>query len=192
MPSYTPGASKGYYVWDDGQGNWFVRMNSNGERINFTGSVRSTIALSGVKPFSLESVDSLDAAETEILFDCWSSSSHDGFDFTVSKDAVLTFDFRMNGERLANSVYLGSAQHSPDVVPFSIGQKKAQSDPGVQIPSTDPVTGGGGTTPDGQSGGGGGGGGCTLHAGSGFGIEWLLLLGLVLLGTLPKSMKMKR
>jgi hypothetical protein len=79
----------------------------------------------------------------------------------------------------------GTSTPTPsDPQPPSSGSGSTPTDP--QPPSS----GSGSPSPEPApvSGGGGGGGGCVINAEAGFGLEWLLL-GLVLLGTLPRKLR---
>jgi hypothetical protein len=119
VATYVPGESVGYYLWRESNGNWRLRLNSDGLRRNMSGTISSSGSIQA-QPFSLESNDTLYVSGGTVTFSCWLSSSHDGIDFTVAPGSTITFDLRVSGSYEPTLVFVGGSGGSPTAIPFSL------------------------------------------------------------------------
>jgi hypothetical protein len=117
-----------YYVWRDVEG-WHLRTASQNNRlIRFTGS----IALQGgtfskLRTVGLErrgsAADTWTVSDdrTQVEFEILTTSSFDGFDFTVSEqDAYITFDLMMGKRKFPKRIFIGREGQHPAETEFTV------------------------------------------------------------------------
>ncbi len=118
-----------YYVWYDTEG-WHLRSAAKGKALaHFTGTIELTQGEFGkLRPIGLEAKGKypdrwqIDAARRKLDFDIHTSSSFDGFDFTVAKDQMgeLKFDLNIGGKPMSKRVFVGKDSEHPAELPFAI------------------------------------------------------------------------
>jgi hypothetical protein len=121
-PNFAPGESKGYFIWQDGDG-WHVRWATKGQPRTFSGAVASDAAFSSCEGTSQGEEDAVIlAAPNLIRFESHSSGGVKGFDFTPGPGSLkLSFDLRMDGSPVGvDLVRLGYRGTRPPVVPFVV------------------------------------------------------------------------
>jgi hypothetical protein len=117
-----------YYVWRDVEG-WHLRTASQNNRlIKFTGSI--TLhggTFSKLRSVGLErrgsAADTWTVAEdrSQVDFEILTTSSFDGFDFTVSDDdAYITFDLIMGKRKFPKRIFIGRDGQHPAETEFTL------------------------------------------------------------------------
>jgi hypothetical protein len=115
-----------YYVWYDSSG-WHLRTTSEeGTFGRFDGTIRATGGTIGkMRPIGLETkgtykdVWKLSADRTEIEFELVSSSTFDGFDFTVTgADAQVEFELNISKKGYPSRIFIGKEGAHPKEVKF--------------------------------------------------------------------------
>jgi hypothetical protein len=122
------GQTPRYYVWRDVEG-WHLRTASqNGRLIKFTGSITLHGAtFSKLRSVGLErrggAADTWTVAEdrSQVDFEILTTSSFDGFDFTVSQDdAYITFDLTMGKRKFPKRIFIGRDGQHPAETEFTL------------------------------------------------------------------------
>lgn len=112
-----------YYVWHDAEG-WHLRTASQKDQLRkFHGKIKLVggtfnklreIGLEGKGKYADSS--KVNAARTEIEFTIFTSSSFDGYDFTINggKDARVEFELQRGGQERPGEIYIGKQGRHPD------------------------------------------------------------------------------
>lgn len=117
-----------YYVWRDVEG-WHLRTASQNARlIKFTGSITlQGGTFSKLREVGLErtggAADSWTVAEdrSQVDFVILTTSSFDGFDFTVSgEDAFVTFNLIMGKRKFPKRIFIGRDGQHPAETEFTL------------------------------------------------------------------------
>lgn len=117
-----------YYVWRDTEG-WHLRSASQrGRLVRFHGSIVLTGGtFNKLRPVGLETrgsaADSWQVAEdrSRVDFEIKTTSSFDGFDFTINdRDAFITFDLSMGNRKFLKRIYIGSDGQHPAKAEFTL------------------------------------------------------------------------
>jgi hypothetical protein len=119
---FKAGARGGDYIWHDAKG-WHLRVTHPGTgRVVFTGTIVASAPLDA-KPVKLEKNDvvTLSADKKTITYRLVNFGAIDGFDFTASCAAHISFGGRMDGVRLpAWRIRIGHNDRHPLENPFVI------------------------------------------------------------------------
>lgn len=117
-----------YYVWQDSEG-WHLRTASQrGRLIRFQGSINVTGGtISKLREVGLErrgsAADAWTVSEdrTQVEFEIATTSSFDGFDFTITgAGAQLEFDLSMGKRQFPRRIYIGRDGQHPAETKFTL------------------------------------------------------------------------
>jgi hypothetical protein len=122
-----------YYVWRDVEG-WHLRTASQRNRLSkFMGSiVLHGGTFSKLRPVGLErrggGADDWTVAEdrSQVEFEIQTTSSFDGFDFTVSDDAYITFDLTIGNRKYPKRIFIGRDGQHPAETKFTLPAADAE------------------------------------------------------------------
>lgn len=117
-----------YYVWRDSEG-WHIRSASQRNRlIRFHGSITLIGGTFGkLRPVGLErrggAADKWQLSEdrSQLEFEILTTSSFDGFDFSIDgSGAHVTFDLNMGKRKFPKRIYIGSEGQHPADAEFTL------------------------------------------------------------------------
>jgi hypothetical protein len=121
-----------YYVWQDTEG-WHLRTASQrGRLIRFQGTIKVTGGtISKLREVGLErrgsGADTWTVSEdrTQVEFEIATTSSFDGFDFTITgADAQLEFDLSMGKRQFPKRIYIGRDGQHPAETKFTLAANR--------------------------------------------------------------------
>jgi hypothetical protein len=117
-----------YYAWHDAEG-WHLRTAAQGNALRkFHGTIKLTGGtFNKLREIGLErkgkyaDVSKVSADRTKIEFTIYTSSSFDGYDFTVKGDldARVEFELHRGGRDFPREIFIGEAGKHPQSVKFS-------------------------------------------------------------------------
>ncbi|MFA5014108.1 MAG: hypothetical protein WC549_01015 [Actinomycetota bacterium] len=119
---YIPGASFGYYVWEE-DSRIFVEWSVDRKESEFDGSILTDGKITDHKLTEWEEGnDVIDVEENRIVFSATLNDSDysDGFNFDIKDHTYLEFDLKINDEYDLNRINVGGFLENPESNVFKI------------------------------------------------------------------------
>lgn len=114
-PRLRPSAAMAYWVWQGTKGDWHLRSTTAQQLHRFQGRIRPRegASLNNVKATRLEWGDRVRVQGQDIVFDFSTQGGEDGFDFTLSGNACVEMDLRIDGAAHPKLVVIGKTEQAP-------------------------------------------------------------------------------
>ena len=120
---YMPGASYGYYIWEDG-GSIFVEWSTDQRDSKFSGKILTDGKIISHKLDQWEESDEIKVEKGEIKFSAALSKQDysDGFSFNVKDYTYIEFDLKINDGYDLSRTNVGGFLDNPESGVFRIGK----------------------------------------------------------------------
>lgn len=119
---FVPGASLGYFIWQDEDGNIHITWSSDREVKTFTGLITTDGKFSNVTKIGIEESDIINISEKEISFNCKLDES-DYSDEIIINDlnySYIELNLKIDGKTDLARINVGKFLNNPDSDTFKI------------------------------------------------------------------------
>ena len=122
QPDYTPGQSKGYYLWvNPDTFEWTLAWSGDGKPHTFTGEITANAPFTILQQTGMEEGDSASASGDSLVV---SASEQSGQDSVTFKPALtvteITVRLQIDGAYYPSNIHIGSSASTPGTAPFRI------------------------------------------------------------------------
>ena len=120
--SYVPGASFGYYIWEEGS-RIFVEWSADKKDTKFNGSISTDGKIAGFQLVGWEEEnDVIEIEEDKIVFSATLNDNDysDGLNFNIKDHTYLEFDLKINDGYDLNRINVGGFLENPESNVFKI------------------------------------------------------------------------
>lgn len=119
--SFIPGASYGYYIWED-EGKIHVSWSIDRKDASFSGSIRTDGKIESIEFIAWEEGDNSEAGENEVSYtsNLGIEDYTDGIIIEVPEYEYVEFDLRINDGYDLSRIHIGAFLSNPETSPFRI------------------------------------------------------------------------